>query len=64
MDNSIPIIIFTAIPSFFAGFTIGGYVARKVCVMNRWRKTRNRIPAKEIVAAMRENAKKKEGGAE
>ena len=38
-ESIVPAILFTAIPSFFAGFTVGGYVVRRYCIMNRWRRT-------------------------
>lgn len=66
MQQHIPYMIFAAITAFAAGFCMGGYVYRIVDVSRRWRRTHhNRIPAKEIVDAMKAGAKAgTEGGIE
>ena len=53
MEQHIPYMALTAIPAFVSGFVIGGYVVRRWCVMNRWRRTRNRVTAREIIDAAR-----------
>ena len=64
MSEHIPYMLFAAISAFCAGFAVGGYVYRRVSVTRRWRRSR-RVPALEIVDAMKAGAKAKaEGGAE
>ena len=63
MQQHIPYMIFAAIPAFCAGFCAGGYIYRRVSVTRRWRRSR-RVPAREIVDAMKAGAKAKaKGGA-
>ncbi len=62
--SHIPYMIFAAIFAFCAGFCAGGCVYRVVSVRRRWRRSR-RVPARELVAAMKSGAKAKaERGAE
>ena len=63
MSSHIPYILFAAIPAFCAGFCAGGYIYRRIDVARRWRRSR-RVPAREIVDAMKAGAMKAEGGAE
>ena len=63
MSSHIPYMLLAAIPAFCAGFCAGGYVHRRVSVALRWRRSR-RVPAREIVDAMKAGAKAlAEGGA-
>ncbi len=64
MQQHIPYMLFAAIPAFCAGFCAGGYIYRRIDVSRRWRRSR-RVPAREIVDAVKAGAKAKaEGGAE
>lgn len=59
----IPYMIFAALAAFCAGFCAGGCVYRRIDVSRRWRRSR-RVPAREIVDAMKAGAKAgTEGGA-
>lgn len=63
MQQHIPYMFFAAISAFCAGFCVGGYTYRAVDVARRWRRSR-RVPAREIVDAMKAGAKARtEGGA-
>jgi hypothetical protein len=55
--------LFAAIPAFCAGFCAGGHIYRLIDVSRRWRRSR-RVPAREIVDAMKAGAKAKAEGGE
>ena len=54
--SHIPYMIFAAIAAFCAGFCAGGCVYRVTSIRRRWRRSR-RVPAREIVEAMKGGAR-------